>query len=265
MPENAPAMPRNIIIRGTVSRVVDAPANAADHWVDIYFKESPDDVNALGRSFPMFDVCGLGPDIFQDAFGAGFRTAMIGKPIEIVGQLQRTHCDGSKTSIRVTLAHQLRVVNSAEFDAATVLWKPPKDVQPSSAVTPVKAGAIQRDGGGSTIPALPPASGLKKGQTTTVAPSSAPPTPAPAQVATPARTAPDNSDAAAARAKALQEQEDRVAQQRAAAQQQAKERIEKAKKTAACRQQAIKDHPPTAPGYDGAAVQKEIVACIQAP
>src|SRR5207244_691598 len=122
-----------------------------------------------------------------------------------------------------------------------------------------------RDRGGSTIPGLPPASGLKKGQTTTVAPSSAPPRTAPAQAAPPATTPNNNSDAAAARAKAVQEQQDRVVQQRAAAQQQAKERVERTKKIGACRQQAMKDHPATAPGYDPAAFQKELLACIQAP
>src|SRR5439155_2837169 len=106
-----PEIPRNIMVRGTVSRIEEAPANATEHWVDIYVKESSDG---------MFDVCALGPDIFQDAFGANFRTAMIGKAIEIEGQLQRYNCKGFKGSIRVTLAHQARVVASALFDPAVV-------------------------------------------------------------------------------------------------------------------------------------------------
>jgi len=111
-----PEMPQNIVIRGTVSRIEEAPANAwSEHWVNVYFKESPD---------AMFGVCALGPEIFQDALGANFRTSMIGKPLEVVGEFQRYYCKEYKGSIRVTLSRQLHPVNTAQFDVAATLWKP---------------------------------------------------------------------------------------------------------------------------------------------
>jgi hypothetical protein len=52
-----PGVPKFITVRGTVSKIVEAPPNATEHWVDIFFQESPDG---------QFDVCALGPDVFSD-------------------------------------------------------------------------------------------------------------------------------------------------------------------------------------------------------
>jgi len=102
-------IPKNIVIRGTVSRIVEAPANASEHWVDVFLNESPD-----GR----FDVCALSPDIFQDVFGKDFRTSMIGQAIEVEGEIQRAYCKGYKGSIRVTLSHQLHKTDAAQLAVA---------------------------------------------------------------------------------------------------------------------------------------------------
>ena len=112
----------NIAVRGTVSRVeLNTPPTERSPWVDIYFRESAD-----GK----FDVCSSKPAIFEDMFGPDFRTSMIGKTLEVHGQIQRAWCDGKNGSIRVSLAHQLKA------DAERV---------PEEALRPVLEQARQRD------------------------------------------------------------------------------------------------------------------------
>jgi len=82
---------------------------------------------------------------------------------------------------------------------------------------------------------------------------------APAATA-PVMPAPDNS--AAARAKAVQEQQDLVAQRQAAAKERAAESQQKVQKMMACIQQLSKDHPDGGQS-DRAAFQKEYLACVQ--
>jgi hypothetical protein len=95
-------MPQYLIIRGTVSRVdVNAP-HASEHWVNVYFRESPEAT--------AFNVCTSNPEIFEDIFGPEFRSRMMGQAVEIEGEYQRYYCKGLKGSIRISLAHQVRKV-----------------------------------------------------------------------------------------------------------------------------------------------------------
>jgi hypothetical protein len=84
--------------------------------------------------------------------------------------------------------------------------------------------------------------------------------PAAPAAAAPVTPAPDNS--AAARAKAIQEQQALVAQRQAAAKERAAESQQKVHKMVACIQQLSKDHPDGGQS-DRAAFQKEYLACVQ--
>lgn len=124
-----PGVPRNIIMRGTVSRIDEAPPNATDHWIDIFFKEAPD-----GR----FDVCSLGPEILSEAYGPDFRTSLIGQVIEIEGEIERAYCKGFKGNVRISLAHQARRSNATQLAAAMIAPARPTVAAPKPAA-PVDA------------------------------------------------------------------------------------------------------------------------------
>ena len=95
-----PEMPQSLIVRATVSRVDVSPPQASEHWVNVYFRESPEE--------QAFNLCTSDPGILVDLFGPDFRTRMIGQMLEVEGEYQRSYCKGTKGSIRITLAHQLR-------------------------------------------------------------------------------------------------------------------------------------------------------------
>ena len=116
-------IPRNIVIRGTVSSVEVSKDTFEPNvqWVDVAFRESPvTDVGPNRRPYSEFNVCTSSQDIFQDVFGADFRTSMIGKTIEVEGESQGAFCRGLRGSIRITLARQVRPVQSARFEPGTV-------------------------------------------------------------------------------------------------------------------------------------------------
>jgi hypothetical protein len=247
-----PGMPRKIAIRGTVSRIEFSLPGASEPWVDVYFKESPDG---------MFNVCALYPEIFQDVFGADFSTRMIGQAIEVEGRLQRSRCKGYKGSIRVTLSRQMRRIDSAQVAvtlASTVAGgqaSGPAAVAPTPAAQPVhiEPGTIQQNAVTAANPARVPTAGQPVKSVSDRATSKHAAAPAPSSTATP-------------EAKAAQEQQDR-AQLNAAAQHQRQQQIaehqkqvqERAEKYAACRQQALKDHPG-----GGADLVKAFSSCVQA-
>jgi hypothetical protein len=109
-----PEMPRYLVIQATVSRVEVSPPGASEHWIDIYFRESPEQVsNRFETFYGRFNACTLRQDILEDMFGADFRSVMIGKTLELEGEYQRNYCKGWRGSVRVTLAHQLRAPASA--------------------------------------------------------------------------------------------------------------------------------------------------------
>jgi hypothetical protein len=97
-----PEMPESLIVRATVSRVEVSPPQASEHWVNVYFRESPEE--------QAFNICTSDPEILVDRFGPDFRMRMIGQMLEVEGEYQRNYCKGTKGSMRITLAHQLRKV-----------------------------------------------------------------------------------------------------------------------------------------------------------
>jgi hypothetical protein len=250
-----PGIPKRIAIRGTVSHIEFSLPGASEPWVNVYFKESPDG---------MFNVCALSPEIFQDVFGADFRTRMIGQAVEVEGGLQRSHCKGYKGSIRVTLSHQMHRIDSAQVAvtlASTVgsgQAAGPAAVAPTPVAQPVQMepGTMKQSGASVANPARVPTPGQPVKPASDRAAS--------AQAATPAAPAPSSS--ATPGAKAAQEQQDRP-QLNAAVQQQRQQQIaerqkqvqERAEKYTACRQQALKDHPG-----GGADLVKAFTSCVQA-
>jgi hypothetical protein len=117
-------IPRYIVIRGTVSGIEerDDSVEPGVRWVDIAFRESPAiDTGPNRRPYSEFNVCTSKPDVFETLFGADFRTSMIGKTIEVEGEIAPgNECRGLRASIRVTLARQVRLVPSAQFEPGTV-------------------------------------------------------------------------------------------------------------------------------------------------
>jgi hypothetical protein len=132
-------IPRNLVMRGTVSGV-EASKDAfepAIEWLDVAFRESPViDVGPNRRPYSAFNVCTSDRAILQERFGPDFMTSMIGKTVEIEGETQGAVCRGLMSSIRVTLAHQLRPVKSTQFETASVprfVPPPPPPVKPVTA------------------------------------------------------------------------------------------------------------------------------------
>jgi hypothetical protein len=108
-------MPQYLIIRGTVSRVDVSPPGASEHWVNVYFRESPEQASTSYETiYGAFNVCASDVGIFADMFGPDFRSRMIGQVLEIEGEYQRYYCKGWKGSIRVTMARQLHPVGAAK-------------------------------------------------------------------------------------------------------------------------------------------------------
>jgi hypothetical protein len=97
-----PEMPQSLILRATVSQVDVSPPQASEHWVNVYFRESPQE--------QAFNICPSNPEILVDIFGSDFRTRMIGQMLEVEDEYPRNYCKGVKGSIRITRAHQLRKV-----------------------------------------------------------------------------------------------------------------------------------------------------------
>ena len=138
-------IPRNIIIRGTVSSVEVSKDTFEPNiqWVDVAFRESPvTDVGPNRRPYSEFNVCTSSQDIFEDRFGADFSTSMIGKTVEIEGETQGAVCRGLMSSIRVTLAHQVRPVKSTQFEAGSVPKFVPLTPEPPK-LTPEQVEALR--------------------------------------------------------------------------------------------------------------------------
>lgn len=97
---------KHIVIRGTVSRV-----DASPPWVDIFFRESPEEI---------FEVRSSSQDIFEEMFGSQFRSTMIGKTLDVEGEvyrIPRVIGERQKDAIRVSLAHQVRATTGTDLTA----------------------------------------------------------------------------------------------------------------------------------------------------
>jgi hypothetical protein len=90
---------RTAVLYGTVARITVKTGYPS--WVTVYFQESPDHTLV---------VCSPYPEIFQEQFGAGFATSLVGKTMEVLGPVEGAMCDsGAKASIKIVQTNQLRV------------------------------------------------------------------------------------------------------------------------------------------------------------
>jgi hypothetical protein len=284
-------IPRNLVMRGTVSSVeVSKDAfEPAIEWVDVAFRESPTiDVGPNRRPYSAFNVCTSDRAILQQVFGPDFMTSMIGKTVEIEGETQGAVCRGLMSSIRVTLAHQVRPVKSAQFEAGSVprfIPPPVKPVQDDSArirreadaanqyfqdletkkqktdacvqeseqfakAHPGDIDAIRKEYYACLNAAIGvAAASAMVGRSTAFAST---PAPAAAPAAAP--------NSAAAQAKAKQDEQDRLAQ----AAKQRDDALKQAQKVTDCMQQLQRDHPDGGRS-DPAGFQKELLACAGVP
>ena len=142
-------IPRNTIIRGTVSSVEVSKDTfePAIEWVDVAFRESPViDVGPNRRPYSAFNMCTSDRAILREVFGPDFMTSMIGKTVEIEGETQGAVCRGLMSSIRVTLAHQVRPVKSTQFEAGSVpKFVPPTPEPPKLTPEEVEASRVRHE------------------------------------------------------------------------------------------------------------------------
>ena len=136
-------IPSYIVIRGTVSKVEVSPGENNSQVVNVAFGESPFvTLRPDWEPYSEFNVCTTSLDIFQDVFGANFRTSMIGQSIEVRGEPWSLGCRGLRGSMGITLARQVRPVPSAQFAAGTRFWVPPASALPPPGMTPEKMAAL---------------------------------------------------------------------------------------------------------------------------
>lgn len=113
-----------VAVQGTIERVNLPLPGAEVPLIDAYFKESPD---------KGFNFCTTSPDIFRDAFGDNYATSMVGKTVEVQGEVTRNTCQ-SGAGIRVTLSHQIKFVGAGAGMVASIApppYKFPPPVQQS--------------------------------------------------------------------------------------------------------------------------------------
>ena len=122
-------LPSYVVIRGTVSRV---EVDDTIQFAQVFFREAPPVPN-----FTEFKMCTARLDILRERFGADFRTSMVGKPIEVVGDPGGV-C-GRELGMKILLAHQVRPVPSAMFAADARLWVPPPVASPPPPRAPTNA------------------------------------------------------------------------------------------------------------------------------
>jgi hypothetical protein len=126
---------RHILLRGTVSRVELPKPGAEIPYVHVYFKEAgtmekpvanlPGDyfINKYIGTDQTFSVCATDAGVYRDTFGADFVTAMVGKSVEIEGEVNSGTC-GTAAGIRMDLARQLKQVTPGMPIAAGQTWVP---------------------------------------------------------------------------------------------------------------------------------------------
>ena len=144
---------RYIILRGTISKVTPPNPNAEMKRYIMYFKEvstltkPPMDLPGdyfiqqyVGRE-DAFAICASDGAVLGDVFGANYATSMVGKTVEMQGELNTGTC-GAAVGIRVLLAHQMKVVTASTPATKGQTFTPkfqPVSTAPAAAATPVAA------------------------------------------------------------------------------------------------------------------------------
>ena len=108
-------MGQSRVIRGTVSRV-SVKFGVRPQWLTIFFKESPD---------AAFVVCSPYPDMFQETVGDLYR--LVGKTLEVTGEVEGSMCAGKAGSIRVLESKAYRVLGLQAQAAGRVAVRPVRD------------------------------------------------------------------------------------------------------------------------------------------
>jgi hypothetical protein len=111
-----------VAVQGTIERVNLPDPGAETPLVDVYFKEGSD---------KSFNFCTTVPEVFRDAFGANYASSMIGKSVEVQGEVTRNTCQ-SGAGIRVTLMHQIKLVGTGPSMVAAAAPAPYKFPAPKS-------------------------------------------------------------------------------------------------------------------------------------
>jgi len=293
-------------MRGTVSsvEVSNDAFEPAKEWVDVAFRESPViDVGPNRRPYSAFNMCTSDRAILRDVFGPDFMTSMIGKTVEIEGETQGAFCRGLMSSIRVTLAHQVRLVKTTQFEAGSVprfIPPPPPPVKPVTAeeraANEASAAAANKyledlkkkseqqaacvkesEQFTNTHPGdtdlirkeyyacLNAAMGVAAASAMVGTSTAFASTPAPATKAATSTPAPAAAPAAAPNSAAAQAKAKKDEQDRLAqAAKQRDEALKQAQKVTACMQQLQRDHPDGGRS-DPAGFQKELLACAGVP
>lgn len=140
MPVQSPAsygaawMGQDRVIRGTVSRV-SVRFGARPYWLTIFFKESPD---------AAFVVCSPYPDMFQETVGDLYR--LVGKTLEVTGQVEDSMCAGKAASIRVVDSQHYRVEGLQALATGHVAVRPVRDsAHPYVGLDICNAGKVDLD------------------------------------------------------------------------------------------------------------------------
>lgn len=136
---------RHIVLRGTVARLQLPNPGAQSPWVHVYFKDvdtmEPPVEGLPGDYFirryvgkeDAFGICATDPSVFSDIFGANYGAAMVGKTVEMEGEINVGAC-AQAVGIHVTLTRQVKVVTPGMAMANGQKWAPmPRQAQQPAA------------------------------------------------------------------------------------------------------------------------------------
>jgi len=141
---------RFIVMRATVSRVVMPNAGAQYPSVHVYFKDAITQpaqglrgdyfIKQYVGSDQAFGVCTSDQTILSDNFGPSFPTTMVGKTVELQGEVNRGAC-GTAAGIQVSLTRQIKEVKPGLVAAKGQAWVPQLQPATTAAVTAPQAPA----------------------------------------------------------------------------------------------------------------------------
>src|SRR6185295_17600863 len=104
-------------------------------------------VNQYVGTDQAFGVCTSDQSIFSDVFGPNFPTAMVGKTVELQGEVNRGAC-GTAAGIQVSLTRQFKEVKPGMVAAKGQTWVPTLQAVPSAApvtAVPQPRPAVRRE------------------------------------------------------------------------------------------------------------------------
>jgi hypothetical protein len=184
---------RHIVLRGSVARVQLPGAQSS--WVQVFFKEAPtmdQPIDGLPGDYFIrpymgtenaFNICADDPTILSDVFGTNYSTSLVGKTIEVEGEVNRGAC-ATAAGIHMLLARQVKTVTPGMAITKGQTWIPSTaTVQPlappattAAPPSPVAPAATRNARTATPVPvATAPTASAR-----TAAPAAAPPAATPA-------------------------------------------------------------------------------------